>query len=61
MLIGSFGAAPQAPRPGTAPPGRTGVTRGGAESPQGEDHSLVHHGKVDSGEPPRKFHNVRMW
>lgn len=60
MLIGSFGAASQALRPGTVPPERPGVTHGDAEPLQEEDHTPVHHGKVNFGEPPRKFHNGRM-
>ena len=60
MLIGGFGAGPQAPRPGTVPPSRPGITHSDAESPQEECCFLVHHRKVDLDKPPRKFRNSRM-
>lgn len=60
MLISSFGAGPQALRPGTVPPDRPGITHSDPESPQEEGRFLVHHRKVDVDEPPRKFRNGRM-
>lgn len=60
MLISSFGAGPQAVRPGAMPPGRLGITHSDPESLQEEGRFLVHHRKVDLDEPPRKFHSGRM-
>lgn len=60
MLISSFGAGPQALRPGTVPLERPGITHSDPGSLQEEGHFLVHHKKVDLDDPPRKFHNGRL-